>query len=102
MIITLLPAFEGDFIYIGPNTSYPPHSGWQSVYYRLCAQDGAENFSTGVTATATPEQDLTPPTGSVVINSDATYTNQLLCRAHYLSFGPKRCYPDVHQRNLSL
>ena len=67
--------FDGDFIYIGPNTSYLHTLVGNPVYYRLCAQDGAENFSTGVTATATPEIDTTPPTGSVVINGDATYTN---------------------------
>jgi hypothetical protein len=65
--------FVGDFIYLGPNTSYLHTLAGNTVYYRLCAQDGAENFSTGAIATATPEQDLTPPTGSVVINGDATY-----------------------------
>jgi hypothetical protein len=37
--------------------------------------DGAGNFSPGITATASPEIDNTPPTGSVVINNNATYTN---------------------------
>ncbi len=64
----------GDSIYYGPNTSYLHTLVGNTVYYRLCAEDGAGNFSTGVTATATPEIDSTPPTGSVVINGNATYT----------------------------
>ena len=100
-IITLLPALLGGrFIYIGPNTSYLHTLVGNTVYYRLCAEDGAENSSTGITATATPEIDTTPPTGSVVINGDATYTSKLLCHAHHLSFGPKRrdqmCVSEAH------
>jgi predicted outer membrane repeat protein len=63
-----------NLLYAGPNTSYL-HDTSNTYYYRLCAQDGAGNLSTGVTATATPEQDLTPPTGSIVINNNATYTH---------------------------
>jgi predicted outer membrane repeat protein len=61
-------------LYTGPNTSYLHTSTSQTYYYLVCAQDGAGNFSTGASATATPEVDTTPPTGSVVINGNATYT----------------------------
>ena len=68
----------GDLVYTGPNTSYLHTLVGNPVYYRLCAVDGAENYSTGVTAAATPEQDLTPPTGSIVINNNAIYTRSAI------------------------
>jgi predicted outer membrane repeat protein len=66
-----------NLLYEGSNTSYL-HNTSNSYYYLLCARDGAGNMSAGVTATATPEQDLTPPTGSVVINGGATYANNMI------------------------
>jgi len=44
-------------------------------YVRVCARDNMGFVSAGVTATATPSVDLDPPTGSIVINDGATYTN---------------------------
>jgi predicted outer membrane repeat protein len=45
-------------------------------YMRVCARDNLWHVSPGVTATATPEVDLTPPTGSIVINNGEAYTSQ--------------------------
>ncbi|MBI4689990.1 MAG: fibronectin type III domain-containing protein [Nitrospirae bacterium] len=47
-----------------------------TYYYRVCAKDNAGNASTGATASATPQaSDTTAPTGSITVNSGASYTN---------------------------
>lgn len=47
-----------------------------TYYYRLCAVDNAGNMSSGTAALAKAVPELTKPTGSVVINNAASYTNK--------------------------
>ena len=61
-------------LYTGTGTSYT-HTGLdarKTYYYRVCATDNAGNAS-AATASAKP-LDSTAPTGSIMINNDATYT----------------------------
>lgn len=46
------------------------------VSYRVCALDAAGNLSTGATVTGTPHE-VTPPTGTIVINGGAPTTRTL-------------------------
>lgn len=69
---------NGTQVYLGSGTSKTDTglTNGQTYYYRACAYDNAGNVSTGATAYATPQaSDTTPPTGSISINSGATYTN---------------------------
>ena len=61
-------------LYTGTGTSYAPTGldARKTYYYRVCATDNAGNTS-GATASAKP-LDTTPPSGSMKINNDATYT----------------------------
>jgi len=66
----------GTVLYTGSNTSYS-HIGLingTTYYYRVCAVDQANNVSAGATATGKWVPETVPPTGTVVINSGASYT----------------------------
>jgi hypothetical protein len=69
----------GTTIYSGTASSYT-HSGLtngRTVYYRACPVDGVGNVGLGVTASAKPKVEFDAPVGTVMINSDATYTRSL-------------------------
>jgi len=44
--------------------------------YRLCPVDGAGNVGAGITASARPAPEMTPPTGSVAINAGAAFVTR--------------------------
>lgn len=46
-----------------------------TYYIWVCAIDGAGNTSTGATTSFVPASEYNPPTGTVIINSDAAWTN---------------------------
>jgi len=66
----------GSVAYAGTDTSASVSSliNGQTYAFRLCTIDVAGNVSTGVTAITRPAPEFDPPTGSVVINSNDTYT----------------------------
>ncbi len=74
---TAIPACSGTPLLAANQLSYS-HTGLSAAktyYYRVCAVDNAGNISAGATATGNPT-DTTPPTGTVIINSGATYTTK--------------------------
>ena len=69
----------GTVIYTGAATSYV-HTGLvngATWAYRVCALDAAGNTSAGATTTAAAVPEITPPTGTIVINGGATVAKAL-------------------------
>jgi hypothetical protein len=67
---------SGTALSVGPSTSFT-HTGLTNgttYSYRVCATDHVGNVSVGVTATARPASEFTPPTGTVNINNGAAFT----------------------------
>lgn len=79
---TTLPAAActtGTVIYTGAMTSYV-HTGLTNGTtwaYRVCALDAAGNTGAGATALARPVPEITPPTGTIVINGGAAVARVL-------------------------
>jgi hypothetical protein len=68
---------SGTQVYSGPD-NHVTHTGLTngSVYaYRVCPFDVAGNFASGGTTTSRPAPEFDGPTGTVLINNDAVYTN---------------------------
>jgi Fibronectin type III domain len=69
----------GTVLYSGSDTSATVTGLTNGTTYaiRICATDAAGNSSTGALTSGRPAPEYDPPTdGSVLINSDATYTNK--------------------------
>jgi hypothetical protein len=59
----------------GTSTSISGLTNGTTYYVRVCATDGAGNLSAGSTTSFRVAPEYTAPTGSIVVNSDAIWTN---------------------------